>query len=174
MPRSRTRCASAGPSRARGLAGHGVFEDRAISGASTDPPGYQRAGRCLAGKPDVVLAEALDRLSRDQEDIAGLYKRLRFLGVQLVTVSEGEVGDLHIGFKGAMNAMYLKDLADKTRRGLEGRVGPAAAVAASAMATTWCPARSAAAGRSSRASRNRAPHLRGFRRRQSPKAIARS
>jgi DNA invertase Pin-like site-specific DNA recombinase len=75
----------------------------------------------LAGEVDGVLAEALDRLSRDQEDIGALFRRLRFLGVKLVTVSEGDVGDLHIGLKGAMNAMYLKDLADKTRRGLEGR-----------------------------------------------------
>jgi hypothetical protein len=37
-------------------------------------------------------------------------------------VSEGEISDLHIGRRGAMNALYLKDLADKTRRGLEGRV----------------------------------------------------
>ena len=60
-----------------------VFEDRAISGASTIRPGYQRLLEAvLAGSIDVVLAEALDRLSRDQEDIAALYKRLRFLGVQ--------------------------------------------------------------------------------------------
>ena len=100
-----------------------VFEDRAISGASTIRPGYQRLLEAvLAGSIDVVLAEALDRLSRDQEDIAALHKRLRFLGVKLITASEGEIGDLHIGLKGAMNAIYLKDLADKTRRGLEGRV----------------------------------------------------
>jgi DNA invertase Pin-like site-specific DNA recombinase len=100
-----------------------VFEDRAISGASTMRPGYQRLFEAvLAGSIDVVLAEALDRLSRDQEDIAALHKRLRFLGVKLITASEGEIGDLQIGFKGAMNALYLKDLADKTRRGLEGRV----------------------------------------------------
>ena len=100
-----------------------VFEDRAISGASTIRPGYQRLLEAvLAGSIDVVLAEALDRLSRDQEDIAALHKRLRFLGVKLITASEGEIGDLHIGLKGAMNALYLKDLADKTRRGLEGRV----------------------------------------------------
>jgi site-specific DNA recombinase len=37
------------------------------------------------------------------------------LGFRLVTIREGE-----IGLKGAMNALYLKDLADKTRRGLEG------------------------------------------------------
>ena len=75
-----------------------------------------------SGTVDVVLAESLDRLSRDQEDVAALFKRLRFLGVKLVTVGEGEIGDLHVGLKGAMNALYLKDLADKTRRGLEGRV----------------------------------------------------
>jgi site-specific DNA recombinase len=100
-----------------------VFEDRAISGATAIRPGYQALLAAVAeGRIDIVLAEALDRLSRDQEDIAALFKRLRFLGVRLVTVSEGEIGDLHIGLKGAMNALYLKDLADKTRRGLEGRV----------------------------------------------------
>jgi hypothetical protein len=62
------------------------------------------------------------RLSRDQEDIAGLYKQLTFAGVTLVTLSEGEINELHVGLKGTMNALFLKDLADKTRRGLEGRV----------------------------------------------------
>jgi DNA invertase Pin-like site-specific DNA recombinase len=38
------------------------------------------------------------------------------------TLAEGEVGHLHVGFKGTMNALYLKDLADKTRRGLRGRI----------------------------------------------------
>ena len=33
-----------------------------------------------SGKFDVVVAEALDRISRDQEDLAGIYKRLRFIG----------------------------------------------------------------------------------------------
>jgi site-specific DNA recombinase len=37
-------------------------------------------------------------------------------------VSEGEITQLHVGFKGTMNALYLKDLADKTRRGMVGRV----------------------------------------------------
>ena len=36
--------------------------------------------------------------------------------------SPGEISHLHVGFKGTMNAIYLKDLADKTRRGLRGRV----------------------------------------------------
>ena len=100
-----------------------AYVDRALSGASTLRPGYQLM---LEGarerRFDVIIAEALDRLSRDQEDIAALYKRLRFAGIPLVTVAEGEITDLHVGLKGTMNAIYLKDLADKTRRGLRGRV----------------------------------------------------
>src|SRR5262245_63099188 len=71
---------------------------------------------------DVVLAESLDRFSRDQEDSAGLFKRLTFAGVNIVTLAEGDITHLHVGLKGTMNALFLKDLADKTRRGLRGRV----------------------------------------------------
>ena len=101
----------------------GQFADRGISGASLIRPGIQDLlQHALVGKFDVVIAEALDRISRDQEDIAGIYKRLNFAGVRLFTVSEGLISELHIGLKGTMNAMFLKDLADKTRRGLRGRV----------------------------------------------------
>jgi len=36
--------------------------------------------------------------------------------------AEGDITHLHIGFKGTMNALYLKDLAEKTHRGLRGRI----------------------------------------------------
>ena len=100
-----------------------IFQDPALSGATTLRPGYQAllAG-ARDGRFDIVVAEALDRLSRDQEDIAGLYKRLRFAGIKIVTLSEGEISELHVGLKGTMNALFLKDLADKVRRGLRGRV----------------------------------------------------
>ena len=100
-----------------------VYADRGISGATTLRPGYQHLledGR--SGSFDVVLAEGLDRLSRDLEDIAGLFKQLSFAGIKLFTLAEGEINELHVGLKGTMNALYLKDLAQKTRRGLEGRV----------------------------------------------------
>ncbi len=106
-----------------GLRLHQVYSDRGISGSNLLRPGVQSlmadAGR---GHFSVILAESLDRLSRDQEDIAALYKRLSFAGVKIVTLSEGEINELHIGLKGTMGALYLKDLADKTRRGLRGRV----------------------------------------------------
>lgn len=99
------------------------YTDRAISGASLLRPGVQELiADALKRRFDMIVTESLDRLSRDQEDIAGLYKRMRFVGVSIVTLSEGEVSELHIGLKGTMGALYLKDLADKTRRGLRGRV----------------------------------------------------
>jgi site-specific DNA recombinase len=100
-----------------------TYCDRASSGASRLRPGYQRlledARACAF---DVIVAEALDRLSRDQEDVAALYKQLRFHGVRILTLAEGEISELHVGLKGTMNALFLKDLAAKTHRGLEGRV----------------------------------------------------
>jgi DNA invertase Pin-like site-specific DNA recombinase len=100
-----------------------VYSDHAISGATTLRPGYQTLLEDARSHDfDAIVAEALDRLSRDQADVASLYKHLSFLGIQLVTLAEGEVTELHVGLKGTMNALYLKDLAQKTRRGLEGRI----------------------------------------------------
>src|SRR3972149_5238520 len=100
-----------------------VYTDRALSGASRFRPAYQQLLQdARAGQFDIVVAEALDRLSRDQEDVAALYKILSFSGVRIVTLAEGEITELHVGLKGTMNALFLKDLADKTRRGLRGRV----------------------------------------------------
>jgi site-specific DNA recombinase len=48
--------------------------------------------------------------------------RLTFAGVNIVTLAEGDITHLHIEFKGTMNAMFLKDLAAKTHRGLRGRI----------------------------------------------------
>jgi len=86
-------------------------------------PGYQALLSAIrSGRIEVVLTESLDRLSRDQEHVAALHKAANFAGVRIITLSEGEITELHVGLKGTMGALYLKDLADKTRRGLEGRV----------------------------------------------------
>jgi site-specific DNA recombinase len=99
------------------------YSDHAVSGATLLRPGFQAMMRdALRNKFDIVMAEALDRFSRDQEDTAGLFKRLTFAGVNIVTLAEGDITHLHIGLKGTMNALFLKELAEKTRRGLRGRV----------------------------------------------------
>jgi site-specific DNA recombinase len=100
----------------------GVYEDRAISGASVaNRLGWQGLMRdARAAKFDVVVAEALDRISRDQEDLAGIHKRLRFCKIEIRTVQDGRAEEIHVGIKGLLGALYLKDLTQKTKRGQAG------------------------------------------------------
>lgn len=100
------------------------YKDAGISGASMIlRPGIQALLHDAQNHAfDIVLAEALDRISRDQADVATLFKQLRFASVPIVTLAEGEITELHVGLKGTMNALFLKDLAAKTHRGLRGRV----------------------------------------------------
>jgi site-specific DNA recombinase len=101
-----------------------VYTDYAISGGhlSNRPGMLALLDHAKKNAFDVVIAEALDRISRDQEDIAGIYKRLDHAEIQIITLSEGVINELHVGLKGTMNALFLKDLAVKTRRGQRGRV----------------------------------------------------
>jgi DNA invertase Pin-like site-specific DNA recombinase len=99
-----------------------VYLDRAMSGATVLRPRYQALMMAAReGDFDILIAEALDRLSRDQEDIAALFKRLNHAGIRIVTLADGEINELHVGLKGTMNALFLKDLRAKTHRGLRGR-----------------------------------------------------
>ena len=108
---------------ARGWRETKVYSDRASSGSNKFRPAYQELlADTRSGAFDVIIAEALDRLSRDQEDVAALFKALRFADVALHTMAEGEITELHVGLKGTMNALFLKDLAAKTHRGLRGRI----------------------------------------------------
>ena len=100
------------------------FADRARSGASVH--GRDGLARMMdeAGKGvfDVVVVEALDRVSRDQEDLARIWKRLRFLGIELRAVHEGRADAIQVGVRGLVGALYLEDLAHKIHRGQAGVV----------------------------------------------------
>ncbi|WP_353618731.1 recombinase family protein [Ochrobactrum sp. AP1BH01-1] len=101
-----------------------TYDDRAKSGASM----IERDGllRLLADAKsnqfDVVIVEALDRVSRDQEDMAAIYKRLKFLGIDIIAVHDGKADTIQIGIRGLIGAIYLEDLKHKVRRGMSGRV----------------------------------------------------
>ena len=100
-----------------------VYADLAISGASNRRPGMTAMLQdAAAGSFDILLAEGLDRIARNQADIATIYQRLEFAKVAIVTLSEGRVNELHIGLKGTMGALFLKDLGDKIRRGQRGSI----------------------------------------------------
>ncbi|SIS84808.1 recombinase family protein [Insolitispirillum peregrinum] len=100
-----------------------VFEDAALSGATMN----QRAGiqslirHVQAEQIDVVVAEGIDRLSRSIADMAALFDLLVHSGTRLITIHEMEVSDLHVGMKGTMNKMFLKDLKARIRRGQAAR-----------------------------------------------------
>jgi site-specific DNA recombinase len=109
---------------ARGWQEVAAFSDLGISGANlNNRPGVQTLLRqAERGAFDVVFTEALDRLSRDQEGTAHLFKRLSYFGASLETLSEGKISELHVGLSGTMNQLFLVELGKKTRRGLIGRV----------------------------------------------------
>jgi site-specific DNA recombinase len=99
-----------------------VYDDRARSGASVlGRDGLMRLMNAAREKAfDVIIVEALDRLSRDQEDLAGIWKRLQFLGVEIRAVHEGKADAIQVGVRGLVGALYLQDLAHKVRRGMTG------------------------------------------------------
>ena len=95
------------------------FADEGITGAiMLERPAIMGLLEAAAYREfEFVLLEDLSRVSRDQADVATIYKRLLYHGIQMWSVTEGPINELHIGLKGAMNALFLKDLADKVRRG---------------------------------------------------------
>ena len=63
----------------------GIYADYAISGGQlrNRPEANRLIADAKTGLYEGVLTEALDRLSRDQEDIAGIFKRFQFAGIRL-------------------------------------------------------------------------------------------
>uniref|UniRef100_UPI00273DAF2F recombinase family protein n=1 Tax=Oceaniradius stylonematis TaxID=2184161 RepID=UPI00273DAF2F len=100
------------------------FEDRAQSGATlVGRNGIARLMRAAQnGQYSVLIVEALDRLSRDQEDLAHIWKRLSFLGIEIRAVHDGTADAIQVGIRGLLGNLFLTDLAHKVRRGMDGVV----------------------------------------------------
>jgi site-specific DNA recombinase len=99
-----------------------IYEDRARSGTSVF--GRDGLSRLLddarAGRFKAIIVEALDRLSRDQEDLAGIHKRMSFAGISIQTVHEGVADALQIGVRGLVSTLMIEGLKHKIRRGMAG------------------------------------------------------
>ncbi|WP_227287915.1 recombinase family protein [Boseongicola sp. H5] len=99
------------------------YQDAAQSGASV----LGRDGlldlldAARRGSFDIIIVEALDRLSRDMEDLAGLHKRLSFLGIEIRAVHEGVASTVLVGLRGLVGQLYREDNVLKIRRGMSGR-----------------------------------------------------
>lgn len=101
-----------------------TFADKARSGSTTHGRTGLDALLTLgyARQFDVVVVEALDRLSRDMEDLAGIYKRMTHAGVEIRAVHEGTANTVLIGLRGLIGQLYREDNVHKVRRGMTGLV----------------------------------------------------
>jgi site-specific DNA recombinase len=101
----------------------GQYTDYKLTGTNKFRPGFRDLERdAKSGKFDIVVAEALDRLTRDAGDAAHLHRDLTFKGLEIWTISEGKVEAMHVAFKGLMNQQYVVDMRSKVLRGQRGRV----------------------------------------------------
>ena len=104
-----------------------IYRDEGISGATNQRPGLIALMAAVdSGDVDLVVVEDLSRLSRDIEHSASMRKRFAFSGVRLIGIADGidtlgNGGDLLYGVKSILSEQYLKDLGDKTSRGLRDR-----------------------------------------------------
>ena len=105
-----------------------VYTDEALSGVGADRPGL---GRLLDAalsphRPfDVILLDDSSRLARNTKDALGIFERLNFAGIRLIAVSQGidsenEQAHVLVTVHGMVDSLYVKELAKKTHRGLEG------------------------------------------------------
>ncbi len=107
-----------------------IFSDEALSGVGSDRPGLTRMMAAASSKPrpfDVVLIDDSSRLSRNLGDAMRIFERLNFAGVRIVAVSQGidsnnEQADVLVTVHGLMDSLYVKELAKKTHRGMEGNL----------------------------------------------------
>jgi DNA invertase Pin-like site-specific DNA recombinase len=106
------------------------YADEAMSAAlplASRPGAAAMLADAVAGRFQVLLLEALDRLSRDLPEQERIVRRLEFMGIRIVGLSDGY--DSHMGMRkinriarGMVNEMYIDDLRQKTHRGLTGQI----------------------------------------------------
>ncbi len=105
-----------------------TFADEEISGTIRNRPGYNAMLQAAEKQAfDVLLVDDLSRLARDGTEQGLTLKRLKFLDIRVVGVSEGYDSDapgekIHAAVKGLLNELYVDNIRFQTKRGLEGRV----------------------------------------------------
>ena len=105
-----------------------IYVDEAVTGFGIDRAalGRMMAVATSAAHPfDAVLVDDTSRLSRSMKDSLGIREQLNFARVRQVAVSQGidsddEQADILVAVHGLVDSLYVKELAKKTHRGLEG------------------------------------------------------
>jgi len=105
-----------------------IYRDEALSGVGADRPALKRIlqlALSVAPPFGAILVDDTSRLSRTTEDALSIFKRLNFAGVQLIAVSQGitsddEQSEMLVTVHGLVDSLYVRELAKKTHRGMEG------------------------------------------------------
>ena len=105
-----------------------TFADEEISGRAgigeMQRPGLNAMrNRVERGDVEQVLAEATDRIARHSGDAHAVREHLEHFGARLFTLADGHVDEITGTIKGLMDSRFLKDLADRIRRGQRGQHG---------------------------------------------------
>ncbi len=110
------------------LEGH-IYTD-GKSGVGSDRSAFQKLlnASFAPGRPfDTILIDDTSRFSRSQSEQLTLIEKLKFAGLRVVFISQGidtdsEQSDVQVTVHGLVDSLYVKELAKKTHRGLEGCV----------------------------------------------------
>lgn len=108
-----------------------LYTDAGISGASIDGrAGLQALLTAAALQPrpfDVALVDDSSRVARDLADALRVLQRLRFAGVRVIYISQSidsasEQAETLVAVHGLVDGLYLREMAQKIRRGLIGQL----------------------------------------------------
>jgi len=100
-----------------------VFEDREKSGKDTRRLGFQAMKAAANAQDfDVVVVEAIDRLTRKVKDALSTFDLFTFQDIELHSVQEGAQNFMKVLFAGFGAQMFSRKIADHTRRGMQGAV----------------------------------------------------
>ncbi|MDM7852505.1 recombinase family protein [Pseudochrobactrum kiredjianiae] len=100
------------------------YHDEAICGSLLQlRTGIQHLLRdAMMGAFDIVLTEATDRLSRNQEYRVHIFNTLKYNRVRIQTLSEGMISEIHIRLIGTTNAKTNTQMGEKIFQGMRERV----------------------------------------------------
>jgi site-specific DNA recombinase len=123
------KCREFGEAQGWEVVGEHIYSDEAISGSTDGRFGLRRLLETAtsAAKPfDVVLVDDTSRLSRKLADSLRIFDQLRFANIRLCFVSQGidtdsEQAEVLLATHGIVDSLYIRELAKKTHRGVEGR-----------------------------------------------------
>jgi site-specific DNA recombinase len=105
-----------------------LYADEAVSGSGSDRDGLSRLLSAANSVPrpfDAVLVDDTSRLSRNVGHAARIREQLEFIGVRIIAVSQGidsrdEQSGVLFDVHALVDNLYIKELAKKTHRGMEG------------------------------------------------------